>query len=88
MQRRSKFALAAESWLRDHAPRQRVPTAEFWRGLSEIHPELTTPSEKRKTPRNTCMRDLRADGAFDVGKGFISLKESLREIRALANADQ
>ncbi len=43
-------------------------------GLSQSHPELTTPSERRKTPRATCMRDLRKDPAFAVGDGMIGLK--------------
>jgi hypothetical protein len=51
-----------------------ISTNEFWDGLSRAHPELTTATDERKTPRITCMRDLRKDGAFTVGDGKISLK--------------
>lgn len=63
MARGSKFAEAAFSWLKKHAPSKAVSTDELWAGLQKNHPDLTTPSEGRKTPRGTCMRDLRVDHA-------------------------
>jgi hypothetical protein len=74
MPRRAKFAAVAEAWLRQNAPSGSVSTAEFWAGLSKANPELTTPSETRKTPKATCMRDVRKDGAFEIGGGRISLR--------------
>lgn len=74
MPRRSRFAEPAEQWLRKHAGGQPVSTKEFWDGLSKAHPELTTPSDGRKTPKATCMRDLRNDPAFELGSGKIALK--------------
>jgi hypothetical protein len=73
MARRAKFAVAAESWLKKHSPKKEISTKEFWEGLSREYPEMTTPSETRKTPKATCMRDLRKDPAFIVGGGKISL---------------
>jgi hypothetical protein len=46
---------------------------ELWKALPA---ELTAKSPARKTPRTTCMRDLRKDVRFTVGKGTISLVES------------
>ncbi len=74
MARRAKFAVAAEEWLRQYRPSGSISTKDFWRGLSESYPDLTTPSESRKTPLATCMRDLRKDGAFTVGSGTLALK--------------
>jgi hypothetical protein len=74
--RRSRFAAAAEEWLQKHASGRRVSTKVFWEGLSKTRPDLTTPSEGRKTPKATCMRDLRNDPAFELGAGMISLKEA------------
>ncbi len=74
MPRRSKFATAAEEWLRKHAQGKAVSTKEFWDGLSKELPELTTSSEERKTPKATCMRDLRKDPAFELGAGRIALR--------------
>ena len=74
--RRAKFAIAAEEWLRKNSPRNAVTTKQFWEGLSKAYPLLTTPSETRKTPKATCMRDLRKDGAFAVGDGMIALSSS------------
>jgi hypothetical protein len=48
-------------------------SAELWAGLESAHPELTSATPTRKTPRTTCMRDLRKDERFEVGKGRISL---------------
>lgn len=75
MARRSRFAEPAEAWLRKHAAGKSVSTKEFWAGLSKERPELTTPSEGRKTPKATCMRDLRKDSAFELGAGKISLRQ-------------
>ena len=55
-----------------------LPFSQFWRELCDLHPDLTTPNEGRKTPRATCMRDLRYDSAFVVGGGKISLREKAR----------
>jgi hypothetical protein len=74
MPRRARFAEAAEAWLRKHSPGKAVSTDELWHGLCKEHPVLTTPTEKRKTPRTTCMRDLRKDGAFSIGDRKVSLK--------------
>lgn len=74
MRRRSRFAAPAEDWLRRHSAGKQVSTKEFWDGLSKAHPDLTTPSEGRKTPKATCMRDLRKDPAFELGGGKIWLK--------------
>lgn len=74
MPRRSRFAAPAEEWLRKHARGAGVSTKEFWEGFSKEHPELTTPTEKRKTPKATCMRDLRLDPAFELGAGRIALR--------------
>jgi hypothetical protein len=75
MPKRAKFAIAAEEWMSKHAADKAITTKAFWEGLSKAYPELTTPSEKRKTPKATCMRDLRKDGAFEVGDGRISLRK-------------
>ena len=32
-----------------------LTTKRFWDGLSATYPDITTPSETRKTPRSTCM---------------------------------
>ncbi len=74
MPRRSRFAKPAENWLRKYAAGKPVSTKKFWEGLSGEHPDLTTPSEGRKTPKATCMRDLRKDPAFELGGGTLSLK--------------
>jgi hypothetical protein len=75
MPRRAKFAIAAEEWLRKNAVEKAITTKEFWEGLSKAYPDLTTASEARKTPKATCMRDLRKDGAFEVGGGTIALRK-------------
>lgn len=75
MPRRSRFAEPAEAWLRKHAADTAVSTKVFWEGLSEDRPDLTTPSEGRKTPKATCMRDLRNDPAFELGQGRIALRK-------------
>ena len=74
MKRRSRFAEPAEAWLRKHSGGNPVSTKEFWDGLSKERPDLTTPSEGRRTPKATCMRDLRKDPAFELGGGKIALR--------------
>ncbi len=74
MSRRARFAEAAEAWLKRHSPGKPVTTDELWRGLCAEHPQLTTPTENRKTPRTTCMRDLRKDGAFEIGNRKVGLR--------------
>lgn len=78
MSRRAKFAIIAEEWLHRHSPSAAISTAEFWRGLCDAYPEMTAPSETRKTPRATCMRDVRKDPAFKVSDGKIALKGPTR----------
>jgi hypothetical protein len=51
-----------------------VTTDELWEGLKKEHPDLTAVTEARKTPRTTCMRDLRKDAAFEVGGRKVTLK--------------
>ena len=75
MPRRSRFAVPAEEWLRKHARGGAVSAKEFWEGLSKAHPDLTTPTESRKTPKASAMRDLRNDPAFELGDGKIRLKQ-------------
>lgn len=74
MPRRSRFAIAAEEWLRENHPTTPISTKDLWFGLSAAYPELTRASERRKTPRATCMRDLRNDVAFVVGSGMIGVR--------------
>ena len=73
--RRSRFAIPAEEWLKKHAAGKAVSTKEFWEGLSKAHADLTTPTENRKTPKASAMRDLRKDPAFEVGEGRIALRK-------------
>jgi hypothetical protein len=73
--RRSRFAAPAEEWLRQHANGESVSTRQFWDGLSKTHPDLTTPREGRKTPKASCMRDLRKDPMFELGDGKIGLRK-------------
>lgn len=68
----SKFSDAAYSWMRDNG-KLKVSSDELWRGLQDDSPDLTAPSEHRKTPRATCMRDLRKDPRFEVRRGGIRL---------------
>lgn len=68
----SKFGDAAFSWMRANRL-STVTSSELWAGLEATLPELTSKSATRKTPRSTCMRDLRKDSRFKVGKGVISL---------------
>jgi len=43
--------------------------------LCKSRPDLTTPSEGRKTPKATCMRDVRNDPAFEVSGGKVTFRE-------------
>jgi hypothetical protein len=74
MRKRARFAVAAEEWLKRHAPNEVISTRQFWERLSRDYPDLTTASEHRKTPKATCMRDIRKDGTFNIADGKISLK--------------
>ena len=68
----SKFADAAYKWM--HARNENdVSSDDLWAGLREAVPDLTETSERRKTPRTTCMRDLRKDERFTVGNRRVSL---------------
>jgi hypothetical protein len=73
MARRSKFAAAAEEWFRNEDLTS-ASASELWSGLSRSRPDITAASDSRKTPRATCMRDLRKDPQFDVAAGKISLR--------------
>ena len=74
MPRRSRFAVAAEAWMKSNAKSGSIPSRDLWDGLCKDYPELTTSTPDRKTPRATCMRDLRKDKAFSVGGGLVSLR--------------
>lgn len=78
MTRTSRFVTAAAAWLTKYAPNKAVSTDELWRGLEASNPELTTASEQRKTPRTTCMRDLRTDKS----KRFFVDKRTVRLVNA------
>jgi len=73
--RSSRFAQAAYDWLCKFAPDRAVPTNELWLGLKRANPELTAITDHRKTPRTTCMRDLRTDRSnrFVVEKRTVRL---------------
>jgi hypothetical protein len=75
MPRRSRFADAAERWLNKHAKGKTVSSEELWNGLVVTEPELCAKSEHRKTPRTTCMRDLRKDDRFEVGERKVRLRQ-------------
>lgn len=70
----SKFADAALGWMRQNN-RAAVSADDLWNGLCAASPDLTEKTPCRKTPRNTCMRDLRKDSRFAVGKGLVRLTE-------------
>ncbi len=74
MKRRSKFAQAASEWFQRVARVDSASTRDLWQGLCEMRPDLTTPSEGRKTPKATCMRDIRHDAAFEVSVGRVRFK--------------
>ncbi len=74
--RRRPFVIIAEAYLRQHAPNKTITTNDFWRGLSAEHPELCSITPNRKTPRQSCLRDLRSDPAFQVGDRKIALAKS------------
>lgn len=68
----SKFSDAAYAWMRN-SKKSEASSEELWDGLRSAEPELTATSERRKTPRTTCMRDLRKDPRFTVGKRRVRL---------------
>lgn len=72
----SRFSSAAYAWMKKH-DKKAVSTDELWQGLCESNPDLTMRSETRKTPRTTCMRDLRKDLRFVVGNRQVSLVEDV-----------
>jgi hypothetical protein len=74
VRRATKFATAAEEWFKKVAPADTVTTAALWEGLCETRPDLTTPTERRKTPKATCMRDLRQAPGFTVADGRVTYK--------------
>lgn len=76
LKRRSQFAEPAEVWLRKHSAGKAIATKLFWDGLSKDHPELTTPRDGRKTPKGSCMRDLRKDPTFELGNGLVALRHA------------
>jgi hypothetical protein len=79
MAKRSPYAKLAEEYLKEKAPDIAIPTKHLWAGLRERDPALTEATPNRKTPRNTCMRDLRKDEAFILGKGKVRLKPAETE---------
>jgi hypothetical protein len=86
VKRRSKFAQAAEEWFERVARVDTATTRDLWEGLCTMRPDLTTPSESRKTPKATCMRDLRLDPAFEVGAGRVRFKAAGEPIERLGRA--
>ena len=76
----SHFADLAHKWLCEHAPDKKLSSKEFWAGMCATDPEMTTPTEKRKTPYNTLIRDMRQDSKrrFLVVGGFVSLADQQR----------
>ena len=74
MPRRSQFAVAAEKWFQTYASGSTILTADLWLALCKYYPDLTASSPTRKTPKATCMRDLRYDDAFQVAAGKITWK--------------
>jgi hypothetical protein len=69
----SKLSDAAFAWMQRNQ-RLTVSSDELWNALRATRPDLTDTTPTRKTPRTTCMRDLRKDSRFAVGKGQINLK--------------
>ena len=69
----TKFGAAAHAWMK-RTGKTKVTTEELWRGLCESNPDLTAKTEHRKTPRTTCMRDLRKDDRFVVGNRIVQLR--------------
>jgi hypothetical protein len=68
----SKFGDAAFQWMRKHE-HVSITSEELWLGLCRAEPALTQKTPTRKTPRGTCMRDLRKDSRFKVGNRMVSL---------------
>lgn len=74
MPRGSRFADAAHAWMARFARGRAISTHELWKGLQSEYPDLTKVTAQRKTPRTTCMRDLRTDKA----KRFVIEKRTVR----------
>jgi hypothetical protein len=70
----SKQSDAAFVWMQRNQC-STVSSDELWIALRATRPDLTDTTPTRKTPRTTCMRDLRKDSRFAVGKGQISLTD-------------
>ena len=72
----SRFADAAYEWLMKNAPLEGTTTKLLWEGLHVTVPELTAVSERRKTPYNTLIRDMRLDrfDRFHIYRGWIKLR--------------
>jgi len=72
----SRLSDAAFDWLQRNAP-SGTTTGTLWEGLRRDYPELAEPSEARKTPRHTLMRDLRYDATqrFEIGNGLVRIRE-------------
>ena len=51
-----------------------MTTRDLWAALEAKHPELTTKTPTRKTPRTTCMRDVKKDARFDSAGGKVALR--------------
>ena len=73
--KRSQFVDAAKAVFAQEGI-STLPTRTLWKNISEKYPELVATSEKRKTPRVTCFRDLRKAGDFVVVKGKVTLGDS------------
>jgi hypothetical protein len=69
----SKMSEAAFAWMEKYHHRD-VSSDELWRGLQAERPDLATKTPARKTPRTTCMRDLRKDTRFVVAGGRVMLR--------------
>lgn len=68
----SKFSDAAYQIV--HAHKGPMTTRDLWAALEAKHPELTTKTPTRKTPRTTCMRDVKKDARFDSAGGKVALR--------------
>jgi len=68
----SRFSDAAFGWMQKERLAV-VSSTDLWNGLRTSHPLLTEATPARKTPRATCMRDIRNDVRFSVARGTVSL---------------
>lgn len=68
----SKFSDAAFAIMRERKAAT-MSTRDLWAALEAKHPELTTKTPTRKTPRTTCMRDILKDRRFNSAAGKVSL---------------